>query len=374
MVPRLFILASLAFSMLLALPATLRPQAASQIWRDFEALPFAPRHYVCYRASSRPRIDGKVDEAAWRAALWTDLFVDIEGDSRPRPRLRTRAKMLWDADYFYVAADMEEPDIWGTLIQRDSIIYNDNDLELFIDPDGDTQMYCELEVNPLGTVFDLMLPRTYRDGGPPIIAWDIAGLQVGVDTRGTVNRPGDRDEGWTVEIAMPWRILREAAPGKRPPQPGEQWRVNLSRVEWQADAKEGRYTRRTDPSTGKPLPSDNWVWSPQGAIDIHMPERWGYVQFSGIEAGVANELFVEDPNERVKWALRRLYYRQRRFRDVNGRYADDLAVLHAADIRMEGLEFAPSMQATRDLYRIAAKGFGGAVVHIQHDGKVWLTR
>jgi len=374
MVPRLFILASLAFSMLLALPATLRPQAASQIWRDLEALPFAPRHYVCYRASSRPRIDGKVDEAAWRAALWTDLFVDIEGDSRPRPRLRTRAKMLWDADYFYVAADMEEPDIWGTLIQRDSIIYNDNDLELFIDPDGDTQMYCELEVNPLGTVFDLMLPRTYRDGGPPIIAWDIAGLQVGVDTRGTVNRPGDRDEGWTVEIAMPWRILREAAPGKRPPQPGEQWRVNLSRVEWQADAKEGRYTRRTDPSTGKPLPSDNWVWSPQGAIDIHMPERWGYVQFSGIEAGVANELFVEDPNERVKWALRKLYYRQRRFRDANGRYADDLAVLHAADIRVDGLEFAPSMQATRDLYRITAKGFGGAVVHIQHDGKVWLTR
>lgn len=55
----------------------------------------------------------------------------------------------------------------------------------------------------LGTVFDLLLPRTYRDGGPPIIAWDVAGLRVGLDGRGTVNRPGDRDDGWTVEIALP---------------------------------------------------------------------------------------------------------------------------------------------------------------------------
>ena len=73
---------------------------------------------------------------------------------------------------------MEEPDVWGTLTERDAIIYNDNDFEVFIDPDGDTQMYYELEVNPLGTVFDLMLIRPYRDGGPPIIAWDIAGLQA----------------------------------------------------------------------------------------------------------------------------------------------------------------------------------------------------
>jgi hypothetical protein len=342
--------------------------------RDFEALPFAPRQYVCYRTSSRPAIDGKLDEAAWRAAPWTGPFVDIEGDRRPRPRFRTRAKMLWDADSFYVAAEMEEPDIWGTLTERDSIIYNDNDFEVFIDPDGDTQMYYELEVNPLGTVFDLMLPRTYRDGGPPIIAWDIAGLRLAVNARGTVNHAGDRDEGWMVEMALPWRSLREAAPGKRPPQPGDQWRVNFSRVEWRADAKDGRYARRTDPATGKPLASDNWVWSAQGAIDIHMPERWGCVQFSGIESGARTEAFVDDPNERVKWALRRLYYRQRRFRAANGRYAEDLELLDAADVRVEGLDLGLSMQATRDMYRIDAKGFGGAVAHIQHDGRVWLTR
>jgi hypothetical protein len=341
---------------------------------DFETLPFVPRQYVCYRTSSPPSIDGRIDDAAWHAAPWTDVFVDIEGGSRPHPRFQTRAKMLWDQDYFYVAAEMEEPDIWGTLTERDSIIYHDNDFEVFIDPDGDTQMYYELEVNPLGTVFDLLLPRTYRDGGLPIIAWDIAGLRLAVHTRGTMNRPGDRDEGWTVEMAMPWKILREAAPQARLPRPGEQWRVNFSRVEWQALAKDGRYSRRTDPASGTLLPADNWVWSPQGAIDMHMPERWGYVQFSRVEAGAGTDRFADDPNEAMKWALRRLYYRQRQFRGANGRYADDLALLKAADVRVDGLDLALSMQATRDMYRIDAKAFGSAVAHIQHDGKVWLTR
>ena len=260
------------------------------------------------------------------------------------------------------------------MTDRDAIIYNDNDVEVFIDPDGDTHNYYELEVNPLGTIFDLMLIQPYRDGGPPIIAWDIAGLQRGLDGRGTVNRPGDRDEGWTVEMAIPWRILREAAPGKRPPRAGEQWRVNFSRVEWLLDAKDGQYAKRIDPAKGKPVPADNWVWSPQGVVDVHMPERWGYVQFSGIQSGRGTESFVQDPNERVKWALRRLYYRERRFRAENGRFASDLAALDASNIRVEGIEFQPALQATADLYQISAKGFGGTTLWIRQDGKTWVTR
>jgi hypothetical protein len=341
---------------------------------DPEAMPFAPRQYVCYRASSPLSFDGKLDENAWRAAPWTDLFIDIEGDRRPLPRYRSRAKMLWNDTYFYVAIEMEEPDLWGTLTERDAIVYNDNDTEVFIDPDGDTHNYYEIEVNPLGTVFDLMLIQPYRDGGPPIIAWDVAGLRLGIDLRGTINKPGDRDQGWTVEMAFPWRILREAAPGNRPPKAGDQWRVNFSRVEWQLEPKNGGYSKRIDSATGKPFPPDNWVWSPQGAVDMHMPERWGYVQFSGIESGAGIEPFIEDRNECVKWALRRLYYRQRQFRGRNGRFAADLAALDAGNIRVEGIEFQPAMQVTQDLYQISAKGFGGATVWIRQDGKTWITR
>jgi hypothetical protein len=210
--------------------------------------------------------------------------------------------MLWDDEAFYVAAEMEEPDVWGTLTARDSVIFHDNDFEVFIDPDGDTHEYYELEVNALNTVWDLMLVRPYRDGGPPIDAWDIAGLRTAVNVRGRINSPGTPDEGWSVEIAMPWRVLREAAPGRKPPAPGQQWRVNFSRVEWPWQLTNGQYERKKDPATGRVVKEDNWVWSPQGLVDMHMPERWGFVQFSDRRADAGEDAFVENKNERVKWA------------------------------------------------------------------------
>ena len=175
---------------------------------DPEGTPFAPRRYVVYRTASGLKVDGRLNEPSWSAAPWTDAFVDIEGDPPQRARsarrgprmpagspLRTRAKMLWDDDYFYIAAEMEEPDVWATLTERDSVIFRDNDFEVFIDPDGDTHAYYELEVNALNTVWDLMLIKPYRDGGPAINGWDIAGLQSAVDVRGTINRPGDTRRG-----------------------------------------------------------------------------------------------------------------------------------------------------------------------------------
>ena len=269
--------------LLSTLPLTSHGQ--QRVAPDLEAAPFAPRRYVpTAPRPSRPSTASSTSPRGQRppgpTRSWTSKATAVRGRA-----FATRAKMLWDDEHFYVAAEMEEPDLWGTLTERDSVIFHDNDFEIFIDPDGDTHAYYELEVNALGTAWDLMLMKPYRDGGRAIDAWDIAGLQVGVDLRGTINRPGDRDDGWTVEIAMPWRILREAAPDRKAPQPGDRWRVNFSRVQWQVDTADGRYAKRLKPGTKDPLPEDNWVWSPQGAINMHMPERWGYVQFSGVPAG-----------------------------------------------------------------------------------------
>lgn len=339
---------------------------------DFEALPYAPRTAICYRASAPLTIDGRLDEPAWQATAWSAPFVDIDG-IRP-VRHATRVKLLWDAQALYIAAQLDEPDLWATITQRDAVIFQDHDFEVFLDPGGDTHGYYELEVNALGTAWDLFLVQPYRDGGPALHAWDIAGLRVGVDVRGTLNRPGDRDEGWTVELALPWSTLREAAPGGRVPRSGDQWRLNLSRVEWTMDVVDGTYRKRTDSATGKPLPEDNWVWSPQGAIDMHMPERWGILQFSDVVAGAASVPFVEDRNDRVKWALRRLYYRQRTHRATHGRYATDLADLRASDIRVEGLDFRPVLHGTPSLYELMAPGFDDTSVHLTQDGRVWVRR
>jgi hypothetical protein len=347
---------------------------ASRPASPFESLPFAPRQSICYRAAGPLTIDGRPDEVSWQAVQWSEPFVDIEGDVRPQPRFRTRVKMLWDDTYLYVAADLEEPDVWGTLKTRDAVIYHDNDFEVFIDPDGDTHEYYELEINALNTVWDLMLIRPYRDGGPAIHGWDIAGLKTAVAVRGTLNRPGDKDDGWSVEMAMPWTILKEAAPGGRAPRAGDRWRVNFSRVEWQTDVRDGQYVKRSDAATGKPLAESNWVWSPQGAIAMHLPERWGYVQFSNGAAGQTAEQFVPDPDEPAKWALRRLYYRQAAHLKIHGKYARTLAALNPSDIDVGGAPFRPVLHAADDVYVMSAPASGGGTIHLRQDGRVWTSR
>jgi hypothetical protein len=233
-----------------------------------------PKTYECPRASGPVHVDGRLDDAAWRAAPWTDFFVDIEGDAKPRPRFRTRAKMLWDDEYFYVAAEMEEPHVWGTLTKHDSVIFHDNDFEVFIDPNGDTLEYYEFEINALNTGWDLFLPKPYRHGGKARNEWEIPGLNTAVHVRGTLNNPKDKDEGWSVEIAFPWKVLAEFAHKAAPPRPGDEWRVNFSRVEWQHQIVDGKYGKV--PKTKE----DNWVWSPQGVVNMHIPEHWGRVKFT----------------------------------------------------------------------------------------------
>lgn len=236
--------------------------------------PDTPKRYECRRAPAVMHIDGALTDGEWAAAPWSDAFVDIEGAQRPPPRFETRMKMLWDDQYLYVAAWMQEPHVWATLTQRDAIVFQDNDFEIFIDPNGDTRQYNEIEVNALGTIFDLFLPRTYIDGGPAHHEWNMHGMQWAVHVDGSLNDPGDRDHGWSVEFALPWEAFRKTAGTRCPPRDGDMWRMNFSRVQWQTEVVDGAY-RRIEGTK-----EDNWVWTPQGVVDMHRPQRWGFVRFT----------------------------------------------------------------------------------------------
>ncbi len=224
-----------------------------------------PKSYNVARATGRIKIDGKLDDPAWKNATWTSDFVDIEGASRPNPRFRTRVKMLWDDQYLYIAAELEEPNVTAKLTEHDSVIFHDNDFEVFIKPLPLTSSYYEFEMNALNTGWDLFLNRPYREGGKADNSWDIAGLKTAVAVQGTLNDPADKDKGWTLEIAYPWSSFRLRQPAVQQPHAGTEWRINFSRVEWIA---------------GHPR-EDNWVWSPQGVINMHVPERWGFLKFVG---------------------------------------------------------------------------------------------
>jgi hypothetical protein len=325
-----------------------------------------------------------LDEPAWRAAAWSEPFVDIEGAIKPAPIWLTRVKMLWDDTHFYFAAELVEPHVWGTLVKRDTIIYHDNDFEVFLDPDGDTHGYYELEINALGTVWDLLLVKPYRDGGPAVNRWDIGGLQSAVAVAGTANDPSDRDTSWTVELAIPWSDLHpgaaatEPTTGARPPGPprdGEHWRVNFSRVQWDLEVVGDEYRKVTDSITGKPLSEHNWVWSPQGAVNMHMPEMWGIVQFSDIAVGEGSTGFTPPEDEAVRWTLRQVYYAQRAYFREHDRYSRWFDELGVSPRLPDGSLVQLRLLSSGTAYVATAPGRGGGTTwHISDDGRIWGER
>ncbi len=247
-----------------------------------QEVPEGIRWYTCYRAPSPVTVDGHLDDEAWVDTPWTEAFVDIRGDEAFRPSLLTRAKMLWDDRYLYVAAEMEEPHLFATLTEHDAIVYHDPDFEVFLDPGGAGLEYFEVEINPLGTVLDLFLAAPYKDGGRARLDWDLPGLRKGVHLDGTLSDAADVDRGWSVELAIPWdELVVPDGPVEvgAPPVDGTVWRINFSRVEWPLEVMDGVYRKVAEPTPEQPHPEHNWVWSPQGEINMHIPERWGAVRF-----------------------------------------------------------------------------------------------
>jgi hypothetical protein len=237
-----------------------------------------PKHYIVNKINDQINIDGKDDELAWSNAIYSDDFIDIEGDKIPRQK--TNVKMLWDDKFLYVFAKLYENHIWGDITKRDEVIYYNNDFEVFINPNDDVFSYGEIEINALGTEWDLFLNRPYRLNGKADSSWDINGLKSAVYINGTLNDPNDLDEYWTVEIAIPLKEIEKLNTTRKDEKviSGDVWRINFSRVNWDFEINNGVYSRKKE--NGKYLPEYNWVWSPQGIINMHVPENWGYLVFS----------------------------------------------------------------------------------------------
>ena len=293
---------------------------AQSAFKGLENLFDTPENYVVYHVDHPPVIDGNINEQVWQQVNWTKEFVDIEGRDKPKPPLATKVKMLWDDSCLYIAAQLTEPQIWASIKKHDAVVFQDNDFEFFIDPSGSTQPYYEVEVNPFNTIWDLLLTRAYRDGGTSVSSWDVPNLKSAVKIQGTLNNPSDKDEGWTVEMAIPIKALIVNSRSQHL-QDSTIWRVNFSRVEWDTKVVDGKNVKLTD-DKGRPLPEHNWSWSPQGLIAMHYPERWGYIQFS--KQPVNSVTFNLPYAEEQKKYLWLIYYKQKQWLSEHKAYATTL--------------------------------------------------
>jgi len=256
--------------------------------------PSAQTVYVCQKTDEKIRVDGVLDEDAWRRAS-PMRFVGIVDESAPP--FFSEAKMLWDDKYLYAGYYFEEPDIrayWG-IDESDcseqirdaflgargrpkdgawsylecTIMRIDRFAKLFIDPDGDGDNYVEFQINPLNVRFDSWYKQGFADGQWenrerfPSVEWKCPGLLSATRVYGSVNAPHDVDKGWSLEIAIPWTSLAPFTKGACPPVSGDVWGGHLGRV----------YRDRTGGA------NEYWVWPFLGVCNCHLPDRYGKVVF-----------------------------------------------------------------------------------------------
>ena len=229
------------------------------------------KRYIVTKITKPIKIDGKLDEAAWKGAPSTGPFVDTMTGNPAG--VTTEAKLLWDSQNLYFAFVNADTDVWTTLTERDAKLWTQEAVEVMLDADGNGKTYIELQVAPNGNIFDSYLPtyRKYEDSIDPkrkMYDWN-SKLKAKVIVDGTLNKRDDQDKSWTVEMALP---LADAngldKPGvKIPPVVGDVWRMNMYRLD-----------------SPKDKPQIAAGWSPPLAGDFHKLDRFGEIVF-GDEKG-----------------------------------------------------------------------------------------
>lgn len=298
-------------------------------------------------------MDGKLDDPAWAAAPWTSEFVDIQGDAVKPPYFRTRAKMRWDEKWLYVGADLQDDALWANQTQHDDVVFLDNDFEVFIDPSGSCRHYLELEANVINTTWWLTLTKPYADGGQPINIGGEPQVRAAAWADGPFDDPlAGPARGWQVELALPLEryVANQSGIATAPPREGEKWRLDFSRVEWNVTKAGDCGGEPHQPASGgdsevkgergvrchwskvPDMPEHNWVWSEQGAINMHLPERWGFLQFTSKPPSEAQAQWRGDSVWGARQALAAVYYAQKQLQATVGYYARDIHTLVQAGL------------------------------------------
>jgi hypothetical protein len=214
------------------------------------------RAYVVRRSPAAPEALMAAHSATWSEA------DQIDWGTEPWP---TGFRALSTADALWLRFDAVDDSPWNTYTQRDDRLWEEEVVEIFIDPDGDHRNYVEVEVNPANAVCDLLV----EEGVPnlrALIEWDFPGIDSAVLP---MYGEGDVRTGWTAVIRLPWAGFR-SVPGTNvelPPAAGDQWQFNVFRIKRPGGAS----------APNRDIVLD--AWSPTHGPSFHVPEAFRAMEF-----------------------------------------------------------------------------------------------
>jgi uncharacterized repeat protein (TIGR03806 family) len=224
----------------------------------------SPTAFECRWAEGPITIDGKADEPVWKNAQVIDHFYLPWTKDGRRARTATKARLLWDREYLYFFAEMEDTDLYADVKEHDGMLWENDVFELFFKPAEDKPGYYEFQVNAAGAVLDMFLPRRGAGGYRRFVKDGDFHVEAKVRLQGTLNHWQDRDTGWSVEGRIPWRDFLRT--GGRP-EPDDKWKFALCRYDYSVDF-EG-----PELSTCAPLKGPN--------PDFHHHEDYATLRFVG---------------------------------------------------------------------------------------------
>lgn len=213
---------------------------------EVEAVKIATR--ICRRipAGQKIVIDGDLSDEAWSRAEKIAPFRSVGEPAGPSATPESYVMLLWNDEYLYVAASLQDQDVTAYFKGRDEQLWTDGDVfEFFFKPREDSHHYYEFHVNPNNATVDLMFPRKGAGGWARFSSFE-SGMKTGVRIDGTLNNWRDIDRGWTAEMAIPFKCIENI--GRKAPRPGAVWRIAPCRYDYSAHLPE-EYPRGVELST-----------------------------------------------------------------------------------------------------------------------------
>lgn len=197
--------------------------------------------YACAFTSAPIKVDGFLNEPAWEKAKVLNFTLPV---TFREPISKTEGRILYDDKYLYVGIKAYDQDIWSYYTERDSDTCHEDVLEVFIKPDSvvhpdGPDPYYNFEINALGTVLDAFNVKRGAAGNyTRWSSWNCEGLKIAIQIKGTLNNWRDKDEYWTMEVAIPFAELPSLA-GKSP-RKGDAWLFHLARYDYSVYLPAGR--------------------------------------------------------------------------------------------------------------------------------------